>query len=357
MERGAVDDAGDGAEGRITIYDVARACGVAASTVSRAFSRPGRVSAETYEKVMETAQRLGYRTQAPAVQRRSERARRIAIELPDITNPYFAEVVRGMQDAAHAADYLLLIVDNVESHDRERTGLERALDAVDGILLCGTRMTDAAVTQLRKQRPVVVLNRRIAGIDSLTPDFEYAMVEVMDHLQDCGVRRVVYVAGPVHSWSDSERWRSARAMAGARRISVQRIGPFPPTAAGGEEAYARLRTSLPDAVIAYNDLIGTGLLVAAMRDGVDVPGELSVIGHDDIAMSRLVGPGLSTVASPKRMQGRAAVEHLISMVEHPSRSTPPAEVSLPVKLVIRGSSGPRSTTPSNPPMGEPAGSV
>lgn len=329
---------------KITIYDVARECGVAASTVSRAFSRPGRVSAETYEKVMDTARHLGYRTQTPASQSRTERARRLAVELPDITNPYFAEVISGMQEAAHAADYLLMIVDAVESHDRERNGLERALAAVDGILLCGTRLTDAAITQLRKQRPVVVLNRRIAGIDSLTPDFEQAMVQVMDHLRDSGVRRMTYVAGPVHSWSDSERWRSARTMAGVRGIVAQRIGPFPPTAAGGEAAYAELRGALPDAVVAYNDLIGTGLLVAALRDGISVPGEFSVVAHDDIPLARLVGPGLSTVATPKRHQGRAAVEHLIGLVERPSRSAAPAEVTLPVKLIVRGSSGPRRTS-------------
>lgn len=326
--------------GRVTIYDVARECGVAASTVSRAFSRPGRVSAATFAQVMEASQRLGYRTGTPEVQHREQRARRLAVELPDITNPYFAEVISGMQEAAHAADYLLMLVDSVESHDRERSGLERTLDAVDGILLCGSRMSDAAVIQLRKQRPVMVLNRRVAGIDSLTPDYEHAMGQVMDHLRDCGIDRAVYAAGPVNSWSDGERWRAARAVGQARGIAVQRVGPFAPTAAGGESAYVQMRSELPRAVIAYNDLIGMGLLVAALRDGVDVPGRLAVIGHDDIAMARLVGRGLTTVASPKRAQGRMAVEHLVGVIEHPSRAGRPAEASLPVSLVVRGSTMP-----------------
>lgn len=324
---------------RVTIYDVAEACGVAASTVSRAFSRPGRVSASTYEKVMAAAERLGYRTTSPAMQRQGGRQGRLVVELPDITNPYFADVVSGMQAAAHAADYLLLIVDSVESDDRERTGLERALDAIDGIILCGSRLPDASVIQLRKRRPVIALNRRIAGIDSLTADYEQAMTQILDHLGTTGARSVVYVAGPVNSWSDAERWRSARTLGEARGLGVHRIGPFPPTAAGGEEAYRALRGSLPDAVIAYNDLLGMGVLVSALRDGIDVPGRLQVIGHDDIAMARLVGMGLSTVASPKRAQGRAAVERLVSMIEHPAREGRPLEGSLPVRLVVRGSSG------------------
>lgn len=327
---------------RVTIHDVARACGVAPSTVSRAFSRPGRVSAETHAKVMAAARELGYRMGAPAAQEAGARHGRLAVELPDITNPFFAEVIRGMQEAAHEADYLLLLVDSVESHDRERTSLQRALGAVDGIVLCGTRMSDAAVVQLRKQRPVVVLNRAVVGIDSLTPDYGDAMVQIAEHLRASGARSIMYVAGPVNSWSNSERWRALRAAAEARGMAARRIGPFAPTAGGGEAAYERLRGRLPDAVIAYNDLIAMGFLVSALRDGVDVPGRLSVIGHDDIPMARLVGRGLTTVATPKLAQGHAAVTHLVSAVERPSQHPRPVQASLPVKLVVRGSSGPRA---------------
>lgn len=145
----------------------------------------------------------------------------------------------------------------------------------------------------------------------------------------------------MNSWSDGERWRAARAVGERRGLSVQRVGPFPPTAAGGEALYAQIRDGLPDAVFAYNDLIGMGLLVAALRDGVDVPGRLSVVGHDDIVMARLVGRGLTTVASPKGPQGHAAVTHLIAMIERPSSVGEPVEAVLPVRLVVRGSTGPR----------------
>src|SRR5699024_10153163 len=96
------------AEKRVTIYDVAELAGVAPSTVSRAFSRPGRVSAATHATVMAAAKQLDYRTSSPAVQERPERHHRLGIEVPDLTNPYFAELVSGMQEAAHEQDLLLL---------------------------------------------------------------------------------------------------------------------------------------------------------------------------------------------------------------------------------------------------------
>ncbi|AXK46501.1 LacI family DNA-binding transcriptional regulator [Brachybacterium saurashtrense] len=329
------------ADKRVTIYDVAKEAGVAPSTVSRAFSRPGRVSAATHATVMEAAKRLDYRTAAPAAQEREERHHRLGIEVPDLTNPYFAELVSGMQEAAHEQDFLLLLLDTVEDEIRERSSLESAVNVVDGIVLSGSRLSDATLNHLTKRIPVVVLNRRVAGLDSVTPDFEHGMGQAMTHLAENGIRTVTYVAGPVNSWSDGERWRAARVAARQHGMQVQRHGPFAPTTAGGEQAFEELRDSLPHAVICYNDLVAFGFLISALRAGIKVPGELSVMGHDDIQLSRLVGGGLTTVVSPKRAQGRAAIERLVRRIENPSAHRTPVEGSLPVRLVPRGTTGPR----------------
>ncbi|MGO1683756.1 LacI family DNA-binding transcriptional regulator [Brachybacterium sp. Z12] len=329
------------AEKRVTIYDVAKTAGVAPSTVSRAFSRPGRVSAATHATVMAAAKELGYRTSAPAAQERGQRHHRLGIEVPDLTNPYFAELVSGMQEAAHEQEFLLLLLDTVEDEVRERTSLESAVNVVDGIVLAGTRLSDATLNHLTKRIPVVVLNRRVAGLDSVTPDYEHGMGQAMAHLAENGSRTVTYVAGPVNSWSDGERWRAARVSARQHGLQVQRHGPFAPTTAGGEQAFEELRDSLPHAVICYNDLVAFGFLISALRAGVRVPGQLSVMGHDDIQLSRLVGGGVTTVVSPKRAQGRAAVERLVRRIENPSAHRTPVEGSLPVRLVPRGTTGPR----------------
>lgn len=327
---------------RVTIYDVARAAEVAPSTVSRAFSRPGRVSAATHAKVMAAAKELGYRTSAPAAQERAHRHQRLGIEIPDLTNPYFAELVSGMQEAAQEHGYLLLLLDSVEDEEREKASLESAVDVVDGVVLSGSRLSDATLNHLTKRLPVVVLNRRVAGLDSVTPDYEHGMTQAMAHLVEQGVRSVTYVAGPVNSWSDGERWRAARAVGRANGLSVHRHGPYPPTATGGEQAFAEIK-ELTDAVICYNDLIAVGFLVSALRAGVTVPGELSVMGHDDIPLTRFIGGGLTTLVTPKRAQGRAAVERLIRGIENPSAHRTPVEGALPVRLVPRASTGPRTT--------------
>lgn len=329
------------ADKRVTIYDVATAAGVAPSTVSRAFSRPGRVSAATHAKVMAAAKELDYRTNAPASQERDQRHHRLGIGVPDITNPYFAEVVSGMQESAHEQDFLLLLLDTVEDEVRERTGLESAINLVDGIVLSGTRLSDATLNHLTKRIPVVVLNRRVAGLDSVTPDYEHGMGQAMAHLAENGIRTVTYVAGPVNSWSDGERWRAARTAARSLGLTVQRHGPFAPTIAGGEQAFDELSDSLPHAVICYNDLIAIGFLISALRAGVRVPAQLSVMGHDDIPLSRFIGGGLTTVVTPKRAQGRAAIERLVRRIENPSAHRSPVEGSLPVRLVPRASTGPR----------------
>lgn len=328
-------------EDRVTIYDVAARAGVAPSTVSRAFSRPGRVSAATHAKVMAAAKELGYRSAPPPVQKRGQRHDRLGIEVPDLTNPYFAELISGMQEAVKEHDHMLLLLDSVEDEDRERQSLLSAVDVVDGIVLAGTRLSDATLNHLTKRIPVVVMNRRVAGLDSVTPDYEHGMAQAMAHLAENGTRLVTYVAGPVNSWSDAERWRAARSAAKAHGIQIRRHGPYPPATSGGEQAFEDLQGVLPHAVICYNDLIALGFLVAALRAGVRVPGELSVIGHDDIPLARFVGGGLTTLATPKRAQGRAAVDRLIRRIENPSAHRTPLEGSQPVRLVVRGSTGPR----------------
>lgn len=343
----------------VTIYDVAKEVGCAPSTVSRAFSRPGRVSAATHAKVMAAAERLGYRTEAPEMQARQVRQKRLGLSAPDLSNPYFAEVLSGMQEAAHAAGYLPMLLDSAEDASRERASLERSMDVVDGIVLAATRLPDTTLLQIAKRLPLVVLNRRVAGLDSITPNFEHGMQQAMSHLADRGSSIITYVSGPENSWSDGERWRAARMAAARLGVRAHRVGPFAPTSRGGETAFSQLwagldgypglrgAAGLPEAIICYNDLQALGLLVAALRAGVRVPSELAVVGHDDIPLSRLVGGGLTTIASPKREQGRAAVERLIRRLEHPSAVRAPAEGALPVRLVVRGSTGapgPRSAS-------------
>src|SRR5699024_2633823 len=162
-----------------------------------------------------------------------------------------------------------------------------------------------------------------------------------------------YVAGPVNSWSDGERWRAARVAARQHGLQIQRHGPFAPTTAGGEQAFEELRDSLPHAVVCYNDLVAFGFLISALRAGIRVPGKLSVMGHDDIQLSRLVGGGPTTLVTSKWAQSRAAVERLVRRIENPFAHRTPVEGTLPVLLVLRGTTGPREAGRRSPSHRQP----
>lgn len=320
-----------------TIYDVARAAGVAASTVSRAFSRPGRVNAATAERIRKIAAELGYRANPLAAALPTGRTHMLALVVSDVTNPVYAEIIRGAESAAAEGGYVLLLIDAQESDRLERSSLERALPGVEGVVLAGTRMSDSAIRMAAKQRPAVVLNRLVSDVPSIVHDNAHGMRLAARHLYDLGHRSLTYVAGPEASWADGMRWRCLREAAAELGQRVQHIGPFTPTPEGGREAAAELLSELPTAVVAYNDLLAIGVILALQASGVRVPTEVSVVGFDNIFPARIVTPALTTVAAPLRAQGQAAVTAVLS------RSG--GLMTLPVKLVVRDSTARRRRHP------------
>lgn len=322
-----------------TIYDVARAAGVAPSTVSRTFSRPGRVNSETAARIRDVAAELGYRTNPVARALATTHSRLIALVVPDITNPVYFEIINGVQDEATEAGYTVLLVDSRESDRRERESLERALPIVDGIVLGASRMSDAAIRMIAKQRPMVALNRHVREIPSVIPDNARGVRRALEHLGEFGHDPVTYLAGPEASWPDGMRWRGLREASLELDVHVCRIGPLSPTVAGGSAA-AQVWVEQPTSgVIAYNDLVAIGFIRAVQARGYDVPGDVSVVGFDNIFAADLVSPALTTIASPRRALGAAAVRNLLAQVRGVQpRGGPP--VIVPIKIVERESSGP-----------------
>jgi LacI family transcriptional regulator, repressor for deo operon, udp, cdd, tsx, nupC, and nupG len=325
----------------VTIYDVARAAGVAPSTVSRAFSRPGRVNAQTADRVRRAAEQLGYRTNPLARALTTRRTQMMALVVSDIGNPFFSEIVRGAQDAAAAAGYTILLADARESDRLERSTLERALPIVDGVVFASSRMSDSAIRVMAKQKPVVMLNRAIADVPSVVTDNPRGVRRAAEHLGERGHDHITYVAGPEASWADGMRWRSLREAALELDLRVRRIGPFRPDVSGGMKAAEELAPQPTSAVIAYNDQLAIGLMRGLSRRGLRVPDDVSVIGFDNIFAADLVTPRLTTVAAPLHRQGHAATQHLLTLVEGArSRVVPP--MVLPIRLVIRDSTARRA---------------
>jgi DNA-binding LacI/PurR family transcriptional regulator len=328
-----------------TIYDVAKAAGVAASTVSRAFARPGRVNAATAERIRRVAAELGYRTNPLARALPTGRTSMIALALSDVTNPFTHEIIRGAQDAATAAGYSILLADAQEDGVRERETLERVLSTVEGIVLATSRMSDAAIRMIAKQRPVVVLNRELSGLPCVVTDNPAAMRRAAAHLAELGHRKVTYLAGPEASWTDGVRWRALYEAGRELGLRVRRAGPYEPTVTGGGQAAGALLDHRPDAVVAYNDLMAIGLIRALTAAGVRVPRDVGVVGFDNVPAAELVTPALTTVAAPLRAMGRAAIEHLVAAAPAAERMT------LPARLVVRQSTAHRRRNRISPALG------
>jgi len=326
--------------GRPTIYDVAREAGVAASTVSRAFSKPGRVHAETAQRIFAVAEQLGYRAAPSQVPQTGERPAQNAIGLvvADVTNPFYGDIIKGAYEAAREAGYQLILTHTNESPEVERETIEHELAQVDGIVIASSRMSDAALRMVAKQKAVVLLNRTIPEANCVINDSERGIRLAAEHLAGLGHDRIHYVAGPETSWSDGVRWRALRDAAAGLGLDVRRIGPNEPNVLAGLNAARRVAHLEASAVMAYNDQVAIGIIKGLRKLDVRVPDDVSVVGFDDITFAELMDPQLTTVASPLYRMGFTGVQNCIAVAGGARPSAPP--LKLPTRLVIRQSTAP-----------------
>jgi DNA-binding LacI/PurR family transcriptional regulator len=295
-----------GAQRRSTLTDVGRLAGVHSSTVSRALSRPDLVSAETRARVESAVQDLGF---APNPQARGLAAGRtgaIGLLVPDIANPYFAELIRAAQAEAALNDLVLLVADTEHDAEGELRTLRTLQPHVDGVILC----TPVAPAHVPGPVPIVYVNRRARGICSVTVDQHVLVRQAFDHLAELGHRHIVWLNGPGAYWSSQERLEAISVLDG-RAARHEVVEDIEPNFEGGQKGMDEVLRSAATAVVAFNDLIALGVLVAAASAGLDVPAELSVVGSDDIQAAAMSWPPLTSVASPIDEVGRVAVRSLL----------------------------------------------
>lgn len=323
-----------------TIYDVARAAGVAPSTVSRAFSRPGRVNATTAERIRQIAAELGYRTNPIARALPTGHTSMITLASSDITNPYYFEIIRGAQAAAAERHYTTLLADAQESGVLEREALDRTVPSVEGIVLASTRMSDTAIRMLAKLKPLIVVNRDITDVPNVVTDHAMSVHQAASHLVELGHRRITYIGGPEAAWANGMRWRALHEYAAGRDdLHVRQLGPYPPTAAGGVRAADDFAAQRTTAAIVYNDLMAIGFMRRLHALGARIPADVSVVGFDNIFAADLVVPGLTTVAPPLRTLGSMAVHNLLALIGG-AHTTAVQPLALPTRLYERESTSP-----------------
>lgn len=322
----------------VTIYDIAKDAGVAPSTVSRALSKPGRVSAATEAKVRASAARLGYqgRTRIPAASNAPEKL--ILVSVGGVGNQHYQDTLQGLNEEFHKAGYTVAIIDGRAGIDYERPAIEKLVGLAEAMVMISPRIPDAAVVDLAKNRPVVVINRIIRGIRSVIQNVPDGMDQVVEHLKALGHTNVAYFGGPPDSFLQSSRWEALASIAAESSMNVKRIGPFEPNLRGGVKSAEEWLKNPTSAVVAYNDQVALGFMGALSLRGVRVPEDVSVIGIDNDPVGAVSNPPLTSVALAGKGQGVSAAKAVLRALGGEG-SGPPIAV-IPMRLVVRQTTGP-----------------
>lgn len=331
-----------------TINEVASACGVSISTVSRALSRPEQVNATTRERVLATARAMDYQPSTAARSLMSGRTMVLGLLVPDITNPFYFGLIRGAQSQATARGYQQVLVDTEESVELEARQIRTSDKTTDGLVLAASRLSDEALRSAAEKVPLVTINRSTVGVGSVVIDTPAGMAQAVDHLASLGHRDIAYLAGPRSSWSNARRWRSIQLSGRRAGVATRRLGPFPPTREAGAAAADAAVHAGVTAVVAFNDLIALGVLGRLAARGLSVPGDMSVVGCDDIFGADFCHPPLTTLCAPAEQAGRVAVDMLLERLQ--PVPAPVRSHVVPAVLTVRGSTGPlRATAPTRSP--------
>jgi len=326
-----------------TIRDVAELAGVATSTVSRALARPDRVNPRTRVRIEEAAAELNYVPSSQARGLSSGRTNAVAVLVPDITNPFYFDIIRGTQHQLKAAGVTQLLVDTEESSEMELDALHKMRKSADGFILAASRLTDAQLAEVSQSQPLVTFNRASTSAPTVMIDTPSAIIQALEHLASLGHHKVCYVAGPPTSWSNQMRWKVFEEDATKRGMEVHRIGPYTPkTTSGAAAADAAVRTGATGCIV-FNDLLAIGMLQRLQARGIRVPADMSIIGSDDIFGADFCNPPLTTISSPIEQAGRVAVSMLLAQLNPLSGSASRQLAVMPTHLTIRDSTGPAPT--------------
>jgi DNA-binding LacI/PurR family transcriptional regulator len=319
----------------VTIHDVARRAMVSPSTVSRAIGGSVQVRAATRERVLAAVQELGYQPNPAAQSLITGKTGNLGIVVPDLGNPFYTGVLRGVQARARAAGYAVFFADCEEDATSEEALVQSMARQVDGVIICAAFCSDAQLNALNGVTPLTLLNRRLRGVPSVLMDSAGGIRQVVDHLAALGHRRCVYLNGPKDSWSNRERRRGLRAAAARHQQTIVDLGPFEPKFEGGVQAADLALASGVTAIIAYNDLMALGVLSRLAYRQVAVPQEMSVVGFDDLLYATVCAPPLTTVAMPMEAGGRATVDLLLTRLAKPEAGPAELHRRLSTTLIIR----------------------
>lgn len=346
---------------RPTLKDVARAAGVHLSTVSRALNPRTQklLTPEVVERIGKISRELDYSPNAAAHSLRTNRTRTVGIVVPDITNPVFPPIIRGIEDALAKRGYLAIVA-NTDSHLNKEAEIAHLLRSrgVDGLILASVERQDDAISRLSAEGlPIVTVNRRLddPAVSSVVNHEEAGIRDVLAHLHALGHRAIAHIAGPQAMSTGVERYRAFEAH---RPALASGGGPALvafATAFNEDEGFARTEELISrrvpfTAIACANDRLAIGAIAALRRYGMECPRQVSVTGYNDMPLVDRLSPALTTVRIQQYESGFDAATMLVDLIEMPPGERRPRYIVRPVELIVRDSTGrpPKAERASRP---------
>jgi LacI family transcriptional regulator len=332
---------------RITLKDIAKAANVNVSTVSRALdpNPKHKVSSELAERIRKTSSRLGYRPNAAAYSLKTNKTRAIGVIIPDITDPIFPPIIRGIEDGLSRHHYISIVANTDNDVAREADVLESlSARGVDGLILATTKRRDSIASQLAGDRPVVTIIRAMDHIpcSSVTHDEDEGIRRILGHLASLGHRDVATIAGPQDVSTGFMRYNSF----------VRYCRTFEINEDGTQVSFARtfsedegercteellLKGRRFTALVCANDQLAIGAIAALQRRGLRCPRDVSVTGFNDMPLAGRLQPPLTTIRAQHHKLGLEAAQLILAALLDPEAGHQSHHIVLPVELVVRDS--------------------
>lgn len=329
---------------KATIKDIAKLAQVSTATVSKVVNcKDEKISSATRERIMGIIEELGYVPNRIASSMVTKRTKTIGLIIPDIANPFFPEIARGAEDLAKKKGYTLILCNSDNDLEKEDTYIDMLQEKmVDGIIFTASSNRSEVSLALNKSSiPVITVDREIDGLKSqkiILVNNEIDAFNATTHMIDCGYKKILHISGPMASKPAQERYKGY-----LRALEEKRMKPednhLITGRYSGEWGFDTVQNLVSkgidfDGIFCGNDLIALGALKALHSNNIDVPNHVGLVGYDDIYMSQMVTPELTTVKQPNYEMGYQAAEMLLRMI-HGEESKLNSE-SLKTKLVVRG---------------------
>lgn len=338
---------------RVTLVDVAQHAHVSRATASLLLRGSPLVAPQTRQRVLASMEQLGYVYHCAAASRRTQRSRTVGLVVPDITNPFFAELAVGIEACLEEANHVVMLANTAESLAKQDRLLEAMHESnADGALFCPAQGTPRAVIDRRRRwrLPVVLLVRYLFNVDYAGADNVLGAELGVEHLIAHGHRRIAFIGGVATSSARRDRLQGFRNALARHGLAVDEVllPTSPPTRDGGHAAIRELlaRDDPPTAALCYNDAVAFGVMLGVQTGGRTPGQDFAVVGFDDIAGAALWHPPLTTLTVNPCQIGAQAAHLLLERIAQPDG--PSRRVIVPPALAVRASCGPHHDEEQSP---------